>query len=309
MTHGAWPGVVARRLVALLATVVIVPTIFFTITTALDPGVPGGPPQDPVLSQVWAFVVRTFVHFDLGNSGPPAYESEGQILVDGLPTDVTLFLSGMALGTVLGVIGGSICARHPRSKRARGLMGLSAIWLSLPPYLFGFAVLLLFAPKTGYLLKLPFISDVSDYRLESSTPAAWIRALWIPCLAVALPIAAQVLRMTEAALREAFGEEFIRTARAKGITERRLVARHALPLAAPPVMTLAGVNSVVLITNVALMESAFNLPGAFRGLHAAVANGDLAFLNALVIECAVFIVLANFAVDVAQLLIDPRVRE
>jgi peptide/nickel transport system permease protein len=309
MTHRSWPGLVARRLVALLATVVIVPTIFFTITTALDPGVPGGPPADPVLSQVWDFVVRTFVHFDLGNSGPPAYESEGQILLDGLPTDVALFLSGMVLGLLLGLVGGSICARHPRSKRARGLMGASAIALSMPPYLFGFAVLVLFAPKTGYVLKLPFVSDISDYSLESASPAAWVRALWIPCLAVALPIAAQVLRMTEAALREALGEEFIRTARAKGIGERRLLARHALPLAAPPAMTLAGVNSVVLITNVALMESAFNLPGSFRNLHGAVVNGDLAFLNALAIECAVFIVLANFAVDIAQLLIDPRVRE
>jgi peptide/nickel transport system permease protein len=307
--RGSLVGLVGRRLLALAATMVIVPTLFFTITTALDPGPPDGPPQDPVLAQVGHYMVRTFVHFDLGDSGPPGYESEADVLRSGLPTDITLFVSGMALGLALGVAGGSVCARRPRSLRARGLMGLSSICLSMPPYLFGFAVLVLFAPETGHVLKIPFVSDISDYRLLSAHLATWVRAMWVPCVAVALPIAAQVLRMTEASLRESFGEEFIRTARAKGIRERRVVLRHALPLAAPPVMTLAGVNSVVLITNVALMESAFNLPGSFRDLYRAVVNNDLAFLNALVIECAVFIVLANLAVDVAQALLDPRVRE
>jgi peptide/nickel transport system permease protein len=308
MRHGSVLGLVARRLVALAATVVIVPTLFFTITTALDPGAPGGPPRDPVLSQVLDYMIRTFWHFDFGNAGPPSYDPMLQQLLGGLPTDVTLFVSGMALGVLLGVLGGSSCARHPRSKRARGLMGLSALTLSTPPYLFGFAVLVLFAPGTGYLLQLPFVSEISDYRLLYAEPAGWVRAMWVPCLCVALPIAAQVLRMTEAALRETFGEEFIRTARAKGITDRRVVARHALPLAAPPVMTLAGVNSVMLITNVALMESAFNLPGSFRDLQQAVDRGELAFLQALALECAVFVVLVTLCVDVAQMLLDPRVR-
>jgi peptide/nickel transport system permease protein len=229
-------------------------------------------------------------------------------LTHGLPTDLALFLSGMGAGVLLGVIGGSICARHPRTKRARVLMALSAITLSTPPYLFGFAILILFAPSTGYLIQLPFVSELSDYKLLSAGPLEWIRALWVPCLVVALPIAGQILRMTEATLRETFGEEFLRTAQAKGISSRRVINRHAMPLAATPVLTLAGANSVVLITNVALMESAFNLPGAFRNLQGAVINGDLQYLNALVIECAIFIVLANFAADLAQALLDPRVR-
>jgi peptide/nickel transport system permease protein len=306
--RGSWAGFVARRLGALVATVVLVPTLFFTVTTALDPGAPGGPPKDPVLPQVGHYLVQTFLHLDLGNSGPPAYEDELHFLLRGLPTDVTLFVGGMAVGMLLGVVGGSVCARHPRSVRARGLLGLSSITLSMPPYLFGFAVLVLFAPKTGYLLQIPFVSEVSDYRLESADPGAWVRAMWVPCVAVALPIAAQMLRMTEAGLRESLDADFIRTARSKGIRDRRVVARHALPLAAPPIMTLAGANSVVLITNVALMESAFNLPGSFRDLQAAVLNGDLVYLNALVIECAVFIVVANFLVDLGQALLDPRVR-
>jgi peptide/nickel transport system permease protein len=302
----SWLWVIGRRVVALAATVVIVPTLFFTITTALDPGPPGGPPRPPLFTQIGHFLVQTFLHFDLGRDqyGSP----EVLYLTDGLPTDLALFLSGMGLGLLLGAVGGSICARHPRTKRARVLMGLSAISLSTPPYLFGFAILILFAPTTGSLLQLPFVSELSDYRLLSAGPLEWIRALWVPCLVIALPIAGQILRMTEAALRETFGEEFLRTAEAKGISGRRVLTRHAMPLAAAPVLTLAGANSVVLITNVALMESAFNLPGAFRNLQGAVTNGDLQYLNALVIECAIFIVLANFAVDLVQALLDPRVR-
>jgi peptide/nickel transport system permease protein len=308
MARGSWLRLLAGRLVALAATLVIVPTLFFTITTALNPLPPGYPPQPPVLKQVGDYVVRTYLHFDWGNSGPPGYESELGRLLDGLPTDLTLCLSGMLLGALLGLIGGSIAARHPRTWRSRLLMGASAVALSTPPYLFGFAVLLLFAPHTGSLLQIPFVSELSDYRLLSAGPAEWVRAMWVPCLVVSLPVAAQVMRMTEAGLRETLGDDLVRTARAKGLREGRVIRRHAFPLVAAPVLTLAGANTVALLTNVALMESAFNLPGAFHDLHSAVTSNDLPFLQALVLESAIFIVVANFVVDMLQALIDPRVR-
>jgi peptide/nickel transport system permease protein len=308
MARGSWLRLLAGRLVALAATLVIVPTLFFTITTALNPVPPGFPPQPAVLSQVGHYVVQTFVHFDWGNSGPPGYESELSRLLEGLPTDLTLCVSGMLLGALLGLIGGSIAARHPRTWRSRLLMGASAVALSTPPYLFGFAVLLLFAPHTGYLIQIPFVSELSDYRLLDEGPAAWVRAMWVPCLVVSLPVAAQVMRMTEAGLRETLGDDLVRTARAKGLRESRVIRRHAFPLVAAPVMTLAGANTVALLTNVALMESAFNLPGAFHDLHSAVTSNDLPFLQALVLESAIFIVAANFIVDMLQALIDPRVR-
>jgi peptide/nickel transport system permease protein len=308
MGRGSWLRLVAGRLVALAATLVIVPTLFFTITTALNPLPPGFPPGPPVLQQIGDFMVRTYLHFDWGNTGPPEYESELSRLLDGLPTDLTLCVSGMLLGAVLGLLGGSIAARHPRTVRSRLLMGASAVALSTPPYLFGFAILLLFAPHTGYLIQIPLVSELSDYRLLEQGPASWVRAMWVPCLVVSLPVAAQVLRMTESGLREVLEDDLARTARAKGLRESRVVRRHALPLVAAPVMTLAGANTVALLTNVALMESAFNLPGAFRELQRAVSNNDLAFLQALVLESAIFIVAANFIVDILQAAIDPRVR-
>jgi peptide/nickel transport system permease protein len=261
-----------------------------------------------VLPQIWAFVKQTYLHFDLGNTGPPGYESEGAVLLAGLPTDLTLAVSGMVLGLLIGVVAGSICARHPRTKRARVLMAASAVALSTPPYLFGFAVLILFAPGTGYLLPLPLISPLQDYTLLSAPPDVWVRALWVPALCVATPLAAQVMRMTESGLRETLDLDTTRSARAKGLTENRIVRRHALPLTASPILALAGANSVNLLTNIALMESAFNLPGAFHDLQRAVLNGDLGYLQALTVECAVFIVVANLLVDLVQMLLDPRVR-
>jgi peptide/nickel transport system permease protein len=308
MARGSWLRLVAGRLVALAATLVIVPTLFFAMTTALNPLPPGFAPGPPVLQQIGDFMVRTYLHFDWGNSGPPAYESELSRLLDGLPTDLTLCVSGMLLGALLGLLGGSIAARHPRTVRSRLLMGASAVALSTPPYLFGFAILLLFAPHTGSLIQIPLVSELSDYRLLEAGPASWVKAMWVPCLVVSLPVAAQVLRMTESGLREVLDDDLARTARAKGVRESRVVRRHALPLVAAPVMALAGANTVVLLTNVALMESAFNLPGAFRELQRAVSNNDLAFLQALVLESAIFIVVANFVVDILQAAIDPRVR-
>jgi peptide/nickel transport system permease protein len=308
MGRGSWLRLIGGRLVALAATLVIVPTLFFAITTALNPLPPGFPPGPPVLRQVGDFMVRTYLHFDWGNTGPPAYQSELDRLLQGLPTDLTLCLSGMVLGAVLGIVGGSIAARHPRTVRSRLLMGASAVALSTPPYLFGFAVLLLFAPHTGYLIQIPLVSELSDYRRLSEGPWAWVKAMWVPSLVVSLPVAAQVLRMTESGLREVLGEDIARSARAKGVRESRVMRRHAFPLVAAPVMTLAGANTVALLTNVALMESAFNLPGAFHDLHSAVTSNDLPFLQALVLESAIFIVVANFLVDVLQAAIDPRVR-
>jgi peptide/nickel transport system permease protein len=308
MARGSWVRLVAGRLVALVATLIIVPTLFFAITTALNPLPPGFPPGPPVLQQIGDYMVRTYLHFDWGNAGPPGYESELGRLLDGLPTDLTLCLSGMLLGAFFGLIGGSVAARHPRTVRARVLMGASAVALSTPPYLFGFAVLMLFAPHTGSLLQVPFVSELSDYRLLEEGPASWVRAMWVPCLVVSLPVAAQVMRMTESGLRDVLDDDVVRSARAKGMRESRVVHRHALPLVAAPVLTLAGANTVALLTNVALMESAFNLPGAFRNLHTAVSNNDLPFLQALVLESAIFIVVANFVVDMLQAAIDPRVR-
>jgi peptide/nickel transport system permease protein len=103
-------------------------------------------------------------------------------------------------------------------------------------------------------------------------------------------------------------EDFVRTARAKGLRSRNVVWRHALPAAAGPVLALIAVNMNLILTNLALVEIVFNIPGGFRYVERALVNRDVDLVQALVLESTFFIVLANFIADVIQAWLDPRVR-
>jgi peptide/nickel transport system permease protein len=185
---------------------------------------------------------------------------------------------------------------------------LAAVALSAPVYWLGFVVLILFANESGRIAQLPFVSGQGDYADLSGNPLDWGRAVWVPVLVVGAPLGAQLLRMTAGAARDALGEEYIRTARAKGLSERRVLAHHALPSAATPLAMLTGVNMNLLVTNIVLMETAFNLPGSFRFIDDAIGTRDVNMLQGLVVEWTVVIVLANFAADALQAWLDPRVR-
>jgi peptide/nickel transport system permease protein len=131
----------------------------------------------------------------------------------------------------------------------------------------------------------------------------------LPWILAGLPLTAIVLRITEAQLRQDLQEDYIRTARAKGVPERRVVNRHALPVAAPAIAAITGVNVSTLLINVAVIEYAYNIPGLFRLINTAVrAPADVLVLQAIVIEGVVLIVLANALADAIQARLDPRVR-
>jgi len=103
-------------------------------------------------------------------------------------------------------------------------------------------------------------------------------------------------------------EDFVRTARGMGVGNRRVLWRHALPAAAGPVVALVGVNMNLILTNLALIESVFNIPGSFRYIERALTNRDVDLVQALVLEATFFIVLANFLADAVHAWLDPRVR-
>jgi ABC-type dipeptide/oligopeptide/nickel transport system permease component len=104
-------------------------------------------------------------------------------------------------------------------------------------------------------------------------------------------------------------EDFVRTARGKGLRQRRIIRRHALPVASAPVVALVGVNMNLVLTNAALVETVFNLPGGFRYMERALINRDVDLVQALILEATFFIVVANFLADAVLAWIDPRVRE
>ena len=166
-----------------------------------------------------------------------------------------------------------------------------------------------FSSNVGEFVRWPFLSGQSQYVPPGEDPLLFLRAMWIPWLLAAAPLAAFVLRVTETHLRDDLQQDFVRTARAKGLPERTVINRHALPVATPAVAALTGVNVSTMLINIAIIEYAYNIPGIFRLINTAVrAPADIPVVQALVIEGVLLIVLANALADVLQARLDPRVR-
>jgi peptide/nickel transport system permease protein len=292
-----------RRTAALALTVVLAPTIVWTVFNGLR-GTGGQPIYDVALD----YVVATYWHFDLGTS--PAYYggSVAEVVEYTLPADLAMVGGGLAAGLLMGTLAGLACAAWPGSMLSRALQIVGALVMSAPPYWLGFLVLVWFAPGTGYVLEIPFVSGLMDYDEAEYGLLGWVKALWMPWVLVGLPLAAAVMRMVVLTLRDAAGEEYLRTARAKGISDRRVLFRHALPLAVAPVAALTAATMPLLVTNVALMESAFNIPGLYREIQSVYSNADLPLIQAMVIETTILIVVANMLADLIQARLDPRVR-
>lgn len=229
------------------------------------------------------------------------------MMQDRVPVDLQLIIGGMLLGTLLGVVAGRWCAAHPRTWLSRALHVAIALLLSCPPYLLALVVLIWFSSNSGDF-KLPFVSGQGDYRPFAEDPLAFIKAMWAPWLCCALPLAALVARIAEASMREALGEDFVRTARAKGLGERRVLNRHALPVATPPIAAMTGVNVSTMLINAATIQYAFAIPGMFLTIRGAIVSRDVPVLEALVLEGVILVVVANLLVDAFQVRLDPRIR-
>jgi peptide/nickel transport system permease protein len=308
---------VVRRLLAVAVTVVLAGSLAFVVVGSLTNGV-----------TLWAqaahlprFLSDSFLHHDFGYSRRYR-EGWWQVMRSGMGIDLTLVVAGLVIGNVAGVSAGLRAGARRRSARDRAYTVASAGLLSLPVYWFGSMTLTLFAPQSGYLVQIPFLSEYGGFVPFSDSPLHWLQSMWVPCLVVAAPVAAMTYRMTRAALAEAGEEHFVRSARAKGVRERRVWRRHALPAALPPVLSLAAVNMALLITNVVLVESAFNLPGFFKQADLAQFRGEQpgalnlgitatpppAVVHLLVIEAAAIIAIGMVLCDLAQTWLDPRLR-
>jgi peptide/nickel transport system permease protein len=216
------------------------------------------------------------------------------------------------LGVAIGLATGLVSGARRRSPADRALSIGTALAMSAPVYWFGFVVLTLFAPQSGSLVQIPFVSWYGGYVPFGEDPLRWLQSLWVPWLVLAAPLAAMCHRMTRASIAEALDEDFIRTARAKGVTEKRVMRRHALRAALPPVLGLVSVNVALMVTNVVLIEPAFQLPGFFRQADIGQFRGDLTHVpslevvQALVLEAALLIAVTMLLADLVRAKIDPR---
>jgi peptide/nickel transport system permease protein len=253
------------------------------------------------------YLSDTFLHQRLGHSAP-FQKSLRDVVLDGLPVDVALLVGGTVLGVAIGLATGLVSGGRRRSPADRALSIGTALAMSAPVYWFGFIVLTLFAPQSGSLVQIPFVSWYGGYVPFGEDPLRWRQSLWVPWLVLAAPLAAMCHRMTRASVAEVLDEDFIRTARAKGLPERTVIFKHALRAALTPIVTIFGMDLGFALGGVVLAEQVFNLNGIGRSAVDAVNQSDLPVIMGVTIVASAFIVLANLVVDLMYAVVDPRVR-
>jgi peptide/nickel transport system permease protein len=303
---GSYLTFAARRLAAAVLVAMLVSAITFVLLHVLRPEVFFDP--RPLPTQLGDYLWGAFTRFDLGQSYQPPFRAVGDLIRERLWADVSLFAGAAVFGVVTGAAGGVAVARRPRSLRARALSAVAMVALCAPVYWVALVTILLFGRGIGVIVGIGFI-DTGTYKPLPEDPLAWFGSLLVPWMIVGAPLAAICLRLTASSIIDAGDAEFLRTALAKGLSERRVAIRHALPAAAAPTISFAGAYMPLLVGNALLVEQVFNIPGVFRYTPGAISNGDFPLLQGMILVGAVLVVLGNLAADLALARLDPRTRQ
>ena len=258
----------------------------------------------PLPDQYGGFVWRA-LHGDLGYS----YYSSApvrQLLASRLPVTVSLVLGAAVLWLVLGVGVGVAAARRPRSVTDQAGTVFVLTGLSMPTFLVG--LLLIYSLFFRLHLAGVDLFPAGGYVPLSQDPAGWAQHLLLPWITLAVVIAATYSRLTRSSLLEVLGQDYIRTARSKGLSEERVVYRQGLRSALTPVVTQLGIDIGGLLGGVIVTEQVFGLPGLGQLAWQSVTNQDLPVIIGTVLIASLFIVVANILVDLSYAFLDPRVR-
>jgi len=314
---------IIRRLlwvVVLLLAVTLLTFIIFYLFPSADPAAlrAGRQPSPALIEQIrhqlgldrpWPvqyldYLKGVVLHFDLGYSYQNSISVRTQIF-DRLPATISLAVGAAVVWLFIGITVGIISAVRSGSILDRMTMGGALVAISAPVYWLGLVALYLFANDIGVVKIFP---GAGSYVPLSQDPAKWFTSLLLPWFVLAAAFAAIYARLLRTTMIESMAQDYIRTARAKGLSERRVILRHALRSAITPIVTAAGLDVGVLFGGAILTESVFNVPGVGRLAFDSIQNSDLPMIQGTVLFAAFFIVTANLIVDVLYAFIDPRVR-
>jgi peptide/nickel transport system permease protein len=223
-------------------------------------------------------------------------------LLDRLPVTLSLASGAAVLWLLGGVATGVVSALKRGSFFDRASMGVALAGVSLPIFFTGLLSLSIFS------YALEWTPPGGTNPVDADNPLDWAAALILPWITLALLYAAQYARLTRAGMLETMEEDFIRTARAKGLRERTVVVKHGLRSALTPILTIFGLDLGLLLGGAILTETTYSLPGIGQYAVIAITNQDLPKVLGVTLVGAIFIILANLVVDLLYAVVDPRVR-
>ncbi len=257
----------------------------------------------PLAVQYWHYLVH-LVH---GNLGYSYYTQQPvtTILSQGLPITASIVVGGVILWLVVGLGVGILSATRARSLFDRlATVGVLA-GVSAPTFVVGeLLIVAIYVNLNNY--GITFIQ--LGYAPLSQGVIPWLGTLILPWITLAIVQAAIYTRLSRGSLLDTLGEDYIRTARAKGLSERRVLYRHAVRSALTPVVSQLGIDVGALLGGVIVVEQVFGLPGIGKMTVSAITDGDGMLVLAFVIVAALFVVVANLIVDISYAALDPRVR-
>jgi len=233
-------------------------------------------------------------------------QSVNTILKDAFPVTMSLAAGAAVLWLFMGLASGIWSAIRPRSMLDRSFTFSALFFYSMPTFVLGLMLILLLY----YQLTIHGISwfPAQNYVPFTASPGEWARHLLLPWFTLAAVTAAAYTRLTRGSMLDVLGEDYIRTARAKGLSERRVVFRHGLRAALTPIVTQFGIDLGTLLGGAIITETVFGLPGLGYSAVRAITSNDLPIIIGVVVVATTAIVLANIFVDLMYAVLDPRVR-
>ncbi len=222
-------------------------------------------------------------------------------LVERLPVTLSLAALALAFAVACGVTAGIVAAVNHNRWPDQAVMTTALLGLSVPDFWLGLVMVLVFAVSLGWLPSGGFTPFLQS-------PTEWLRGMILPALTLGLVQVGFIARMARASMLDTLGQDYVRTADAKGLAKLRVVLRHALPNAMIPILTVIGIVSGALLGGAVIVEQVFSIPGIGRLIVGAIASRDFPVLQGGLLFLAVVYLAINLMVDILYAVVDPRVR-
>ncbi len=310
-------GVLARRLLSALPVLLIVSLISFGLMRLIpgDPaaaiaGIAATPAQIEQLRQdlgldepLWMQLVHYYEGLARGDLGRSLLLGKGVFAatMERLPVTIALSLYALVFTLIIGIASGIIAALKQNTWIDQAAMMFAMIGISVPNFFLGLLMIILFAVHLGWL-------PSGGYVPFSESPVGWLRSMTMPAFSLALLQAGLLARITRSSMLEVLRQDYIRTAKAKGLPQRRVILKHALANALIPIVTVVGIIVSLLLSGAVVTEALFSIPGMGQLLTQAVLNRDYPMVQGGLLLVTTFLVLVNITVDTLYAVLDPRVR-